>query len=306
MKQKSLLFSLALFACTFSNLSAQEVLISENFSSEAWQTEFARLNPGSTDGTVEGLINKEATNLTAYTTPLAGGSYTSLNQGYDNDSLPDFYFGKYRLIGAIEVKPVLPCPVDGHTHAYSADGNGERDIAFRLQNSDAGAIYFPEIASAGLITLHIRNGNSTKETTVNVEKFVDEAWVKVHTFTLQPNGNFDGTYRDEVLTQNLDLEGPVTLRLVNNDAASKKFMNLYEVEIQSRVPSAVGKVVSNPFKIAGRTLMTETPVNIAIYNTIGALVFEQSIENSLEIPATVGNGVFVVKSALGTQKLILK
>lgn len=301
MKQKSLLLSLVLFASSLFSLSAQEVLLSENFSSIEWENELKRLNPGADEFGV--LINKEATNVLPYVTPTVdGAAYTSLNQGYNNDSLPDFYFGKYRLIGAIETKAVLPCALGTE---FNHDNNGTA-VGFRLQNTASGMIEFPEIASAGDFTIHIRNGNSTNATKVAVEKLVDGVWTNVYTFDLQKNSAFEGVTQDEVLTTNLNLEGPVKLRLINNVATTKRFMNLFGFEIKSRVPNAVGKVVSNPFKVAGRKLTTETPVNIAIYNTLGAVVFEQDVQNEVEVPATVGNGVFVVKSALGTQKLILK
>lgn len=303
MKQKSLLLSLVLCASSLFSLSAQEVLLSENFSTQEWQNELARLNPGSTDGTTATLINKQAKNPLAYVTPTVDGTaYTSLNQGFNTDSIPDLYFGKYRLVGAIESKALVPCALGTE---FNHDNNGTA-VGFRIQNQAAGMIEFPEITSAGDLTVHIRNGNSTNTTKIAVEKLVDGTWTNVYTFDLQKNSAFEGVTQDEVLTTNLNLEGPVKLRLVNNVATTKRFINLYGFEIKSRVPNAVDKVVSNPFKIAGRRLTTETPVNIAIYNTLGAMVFEQNVLDQVEIPATVGNGVFVVKSALGTQKLILK
>lgn len=305
MKQKSLLLSLVLCASSLFSLTAQEVLLSENFSTQEWETEFARLNPGANIvGTDTILINKQAKNKNAYVTPEVGGSaYTSLNQGFNTDSLPDLYFGKYRLIGAIEVKAVLPCAL-GTEFNHNLN---EKAVGFRIQNTAAGMIEFPELPSVGKFTIHIRNGNATNDTKLGLEKFVDGVWSKSYTFNLQKNSAFEGVTQDEVLSINLDsLTGPVKLRLINNVASSKRFQNLYGFEIKSRTPNAVGKVVSNPFKIAGRRLTTETPVNIAIYNTLGAMVFEQNVQDQVEIPATVGNGVFVVKSALGTQKLILK
>ncbi|MEA4935457.1 MAG: hypothetical protein VB102_02325 [Paludibacter sp.] len=306
MKQKSLLLSLVLCAGSLFSLSAQEVLLSENFSTQEWETELARLNPGANIvGTDTILINKQAKNRNAYVTPeIDGTAYTSLNQGFNTDSIPDLYFGKYRLVGAIEVKAVMTCALGTESnHDYN-----QKAVGFRIQNTGAGMIEFPELESVGDFTIHVRNGNSTNTTKLGLEKFVDGVWSKSFTFNLKKNSDLVADdVQDEVLAINLDsLTGPVKLRLINNVAATKRFINLYGFEIKSRTPSAVGKVVSNPFKIAGRRLTTETPVDIAIYNTLGAVVFEQKIQDQIEIPATVGNGVFVVKSALGTQKLILK
>ena len=291
MKQKTLLLTLVLLASTFFTLSAQEVLVSENFSSQDWQDEIARLNPGADEFGV--LINPNATNIAEYT---PGATYTNINA-------IDLYFDKYLLSGAIEAKEaILPCPLEGHSHTY----NNQADIAFRFQNTAAGLIEFPELTSAGLITLHIRNGNSGNPTTIALEKLVDDVWTWVYTFDLQNNSAYDATDRDEIVTYNIDMDGPVKLRLVNNVASAKRFINLYEVEILSKAPNSVRQVMSNPFKIAGRTLIAEQPTKISVYNMIGVVVLEKTIQSQIEIPASIGNGVFMVKSDLGIQKVFLK
>lgn len=71
-------------------------------------------------------------------------------------------------------------------------------------------------------------------------------------------------------------------------------------------PSAVISPTSSTFKLTGRTLRTEQPTNVSIYNLLGVLIWQQKKTTSLEIPASVGNGIFLVSTANGTQKIILE
>lgn len=48
MKQRTLLLLAAFIVCTSFSLSAQTLLVDEEFSSSEWEAEFLRLNPGST------------------------------------------------------------------------------------------------------------------------------------------------------------------------------------------------------------------------------------------------------------------
>jgi hypothetical protein len=62
---------------------------------------------------------------------------------------------------------------------------------------------------------------------------------------------------------------------------------------------------STAIKQYGRVLEANKPVNIAIYNTVGTLVYQQDQVQVMEIPATVGKGIFIVKSGFGVQKIYL-
>jgi hypothetical protein len=85
-------------------VSAQELLLSEDFSSPAWENELYRLNPcNDSNGNP---INSHATNPAAYTTPPTGGG-----SAFQNLNSTDLYFGKYKLNGSIESLVVLPCPL---------------------------------------------------------------------------------------------------------------------------------------------------------------------------------------------------
>lgn len=99
-----------ILSLSITGLHAQELLISEDFSSAAWENEFLRLNPG-TNGSGEPL-NPNSTNPASYSTPAVGGgnAYTDLNN-------KDLYFNKYKLSGAVETLNVLPCP-EGEDYAH--------------------------------------------------------------------------------------------------------------------------------------------------------------------------------------------
>jgi hypothetical protein len=282
MKTKLLPFMIAILAINLLTFTvcAQELWISEEFSSARWEEELARLNPG-------------------YTTPTettgTGSRFTDLNS-------TDLYFGKYQLMGAIECLPVLPCPLGpGYTHEYKSVA-----VAFRLQNNAEGRIEFPEIPNAGRIILHIRNGNGTNPHQVGLEKFQNGSWVNIHTFDLVPNNTLaDAGVRDEVLFYDLNSSEPIKLRLINNVATPIRFMNLYRVDIEAKEATSVPAISIISFNVIGRRLIADRPTYISLYNMLGALVYETNIVNEIEIPASVGHGLFIVRSEYGSQKIMI-
>ena len=300
MKVKSLFLTIVLVASLSFYAKSQELLISEDFSSAAWANELARLNPGAIDGVPK---NPNAPNLIAYVTPPPTTEAGPGTNAYTNLNAVDRYFDKYLLLGAIECLPVLPCASgDQITH-----NNGtETAVAFRILNP-GGYIEFPEIASAGMMTLHIRDGNSTNNTTIGLEKYdaVNSLWVPIYTFPLAKYSSYPNS-RDEVVTYNVDSSEPIKLRLINNVAATKRFINLYRVDIESKAPSGVQTTKVIPFKIIGRKLISEQPTKVSLYNTLGALVFEKNITSEIELPASLGTGLFLAKNELGSQKIFIK
>jgi hypothetical protein len=71
------------------------------------------------------------------------------------------------------------------------------------------------------------------------------------------------------------------------------------------VGTGISPLLSSSFKQYGRKLVTNKPATIAIYNTVGTLVYQQDQVQVMEIPASVGNGVFIVKSGPGVRKIYL-
>lgn len=61
----------------------------------------------------------------------------------------------------------------------------------------------------------------------------------------------------------------------------------------------------NTIKQFGRKLVINKPATISIFNTVGTLVYQQDQVQVMEVPASVGKGVFIVKSGPGVQKIYL-
>lgn len=214
MNTKSLFLLLSLVTGSFICASAQELLITEDFSNAAWQGELARLNPG-----VES--NSNALNSKPYSTPEKGANfaYTGINR-------KDKYFDKFQLFGAIESFSVLPCSLTTASHKHQ---NGNLAVAFRFPNIADAQMLFPKIPSAGIITLHVRNGNKMEVTSLGLEKFENGKWTPLHTFELQKKSAYKTI--DEILTYDINSATPIKLRLINNVSETKRWIYLFRVDI---------------------------------------------------------------------------
>lgn len=71
------------------------------------------------------------------------------------------------------------------------------------------------------------------------------------------------------------------------------------------IGTGISPLLSTSFKQYGRKLVINKPATISIYNTVGTLVYQQDQVQVMEIPASVGKGVFIVKSGPGVQKIYL-
>ena len=174
-------------------------ILSEEISSQRWEDELKRLNPG-------------------YTTPASGGSnaFTNLNN-------VDLYFDKYKLMGAIESLAVLPCASTDdiqHNHNNLA-------VAFRFSNNTSGVFELPVVPRAGLLTLHVKNGNGENPTWLALEKFEDDTWKFITSLELLPS-NALRTSRDEIITYPVNIDQPVKLRVRN---MGTRYVNLYRISI---------------------------------------------------------------------------
>lgn len=297
MKTKTLLFSFVLIANTLF-ATTPTLLVSEDFSSDAWQAEFLLQNPG--DANVDPVVP-------AYTLSASNFGLSS-NQ----------YFGKYYFNGAVMtdgmaggVPSVRTCadsianPVNGIVHKESVTG---LPVAFRFRSGSATTNFgtymeFPELTSAGLITLHARSGNSTLSTTLQLQQYDagTSAWTTIHTFELRPYGEVIISSIDEIVTYDISSASAIKLRIIGG----QRFAYLYRVDVAAYGASGLNSVKVSSFKLAGRTLTTYQPVVLCLYNSIGAKVFEKSVHYDVVLPASLGKGVFFVKSELGSQKIFL-
>ena len=384
MKTKILLFFAVAFAVSFWSVNAQRLLISEEFSSSAWQTELLRLNPGSTDGTINTLINPNAKNVNPYSPPLPGATAGN-NASYADLNNVDLYFDKYRVQGAIEVirltsTATRSCALGGNHNTLLSDGKS-MPLALRFHTTGTSFFEMPETPNADTIIMHLRCGNPTATSELYIEKWENETWANLYTFSVQPKGNYSATSVDEIVKYKINSRVPIKTRI---RGAFDKFTNLYQVDVQEHfsaglkhsidsanviktdnasnigtangqypqsayddfstsitnatavfdntattqtevedaelvlntaitdfkasvndIGTGINSTVKSTINQYGRKLVVNKPTTISIYNTVGTLVYQQNQVQVLEIPASVGNGVFIVKSGPGVRKIYL-
>ncbi len=304
MKTKQLLLMAALIAGLMITVQAQTKLVEEEFSSQEWEDELKLLNPGNDEFGVP--INPNATNAVAYTTPAPTGG----GAAYKNLNSTDLYFNKYRLSGAIEVLETGLCS-EGLTHANPTTGTA---VAFRFTNP-GGVFELPELTSAGTIKVHIKNGNNGNDTNLGLEKYntSTESWERIHLFLVRKrtelvNENSEPLL-DEVVSFDINSNAPIKLRLNNvkyEDGLATRFMNMYRIEVTEYVESSVPVLQIEGVKQIGRRIVVDEPVQITVYNTLGKLIMNEYVTHETSIPAKFGNGVFILKTNKGNQKLILQ
>ncbi len=268
-------------------------LISEDFSSKSWESELERLNPG-------GGINPNAPNPNAYYTPDVEGK-----NAYFNLNSTDPYFFKYHLSGEIESLPVLPCAaVENITHE-----NDGLAVAFRFTNNASGLIELPELPNAGIITLHVRNGNLNNSTSLALEKFTDDHWTVINVFNLHPHGALR-TSRDEIINYDVNTNEPIKLQVRN---AGSRYINLYRISVGSyngitptNISPSVNPIVQPSFKLIGRKLTLQGPSTIIrIYNLSGRMVFNRFVDHETYLPESMGNGLFIIHTNTDIRKVFL-
>lgn len=96
----------------------------------------------------------------------------------------------------------------------------------------------------------------------------------------------------------------ISHKVVNERYASDHRPIVAEIGILSET-LGVNMIKTNVVKLIGRKLMTENPIRISIYNLLGILILEKNIEKEIELPNSLGKGIFIVNCNQGTQKLLL-
>ncbi|MDR1810513.1 MAG: sulfatase [Prevotella sp.] len=260
---------------------AEEVVvdsISEDFSGGDWDTAFNLYNPDYAD------INKNA----AFVFP-----------GVNVDAV---YLEKYRFggMGAIQGFVTKPSPVAGVTHD---NGNGIA-VAFRFRNTDESYMEFPTLSSAGKIDLYVRNNNATTPAYLDLQQFEDE-WTTIHTFAVNQHNLYSSNYLDELLSYDVHSMEPIKLRISRNENANV-FVNLFRLDVSPYGSSSgIAKTETPFFKQIGRKLIFFRPTNIFLYNMLGIVVYESVDRNEIDLPPSLGNGFFIVKSNNRTQKIFI-
>jgi hypothetical protein len=306
MKTKQLLLIAALFVGSTLTVSAQTLILSEDFSTPEWQAELLRLNPGADEFGIP--INTNAPNLNPYA-PVSPADGTNKNASYNNLNVTDRYFDKYILNGDIETIAGIGsdvCAADGGNHNVLIPAGfyeGQMlPVGFRMFKT-TGFLELPEIASADSIILHIRGGNNDKTTQLTLQKWESDAWVTITNLPVLNRGAFFNNNVDEIIKHEIKSSTPIKLRIAHLD--TQPFFQIYQIDIQEYIPSGVIIPEAAGFKQIGRKLVVGEPTKIAIYNTVGSLMFEKQVTGQLEIPATLGSGIFMVKTDKGSQKIFL-
>ncbi|MPN15248.1 hypothetical protein SDC9_162578 [bioreactor metagenome] len=174
-------------------------------------------------------------------------------------------------------------------------GNSANAIAFRFRNSGTSFMEFPEMANAGTITVHVRNGNNTASTTLTLEKYVSGSWSLLNTFNLRAKNAYSATSVDEVLSYRIDSPTPVKLRLTRGD----RFISLLRVDITaygedaSALPEVfTGKVSINEHQVILNGLIG---YKATIYNLSGVVLFSKDKISENEIFTLADKGVYLLK-----------
>lgn len=258
MKKKSL-FSLLLFATCLFSVSAQ-TLISEDFSSAAWGSELLRLNP-------------------TYVKPPNNTTFFEL-------TTTQLYFGNYAMNGAIVTFNGTTSPNTTNVCAlFSSKGivhnNGGKAVAFRFRNTGITSFFeFPQITSAGNITLHVRNGNSTTASTLTLQKYVGGAWTTITTLAVKRADIYYTTKIDEIITYNININAAVKLRIYGGD----KFIHLFRVDIDAHYKagllSAINSATAQQTANAGNIGTTLGTYSQASYDTFGAAITAANTVNA--------------------------
>lgn len=288
MKLKSLCLGIMLMACSVIPISAQTLLISEDFSSETWKTELKRLN-------------------STYDTPKYNKSFYGVQS-----TTP--YFGKYYLNGAMIIckgdtvgNITNLCALFSTTGIIHSDGHVA--VGFRFRSGTTAPVEttymeFPIIPSAGTMTVHVRNGATDAATTLTLQKYAAGAWTPVKEWSLAKGSNYQGTYLDETKSQAINSKDPIKLRLVGGT----KFIMMFRVDIevynknnlQTAIDAAtnlkntntgnIGTEVGKYSQVSFNTLTTAINTATTLYNLATA--------KSLD----VDNGIIALNNAITTFK----
>jgi hypothetical protein len=189
------------------------------------------------------------------------------------------------------------CVIPGITH-----GDASTAVAFRLANTgSASYMELPKMNNAGQISLHVRNGNPTADTKLTLQKYDAEDWSTIAELPVKFANSFNTTSIDEIINYPLNLNEEVKLRVHGGD----KFVQIYRVDVTPFAASGVASHQMDLFRVKGRKLFAAQPTNVSLYNTLGIMVYEKRIDNEIELPARIGNGIFLAKTYLGTQKIFV-
>jgi hypothetical protein len=216
--------------------------------------------------------------------------------------------GKYDISANVNGLIIPKVRATGQAQYKTIESNltgTQKAVAFRFNNNESGMFELPELPHAGEMTLHIRNGNQTSPTELALEKYEEGNWQSLHTFNLQNWGVYSN-FRDEILKYDINSTTPVKLRLINNIATTKRYINLYRIDITDNDLSGIPKNTKHKnLQISGRKIRAQQPVSFQIFDLSGKSLITTGEVQEFELPGTWGKGMYIIKSQLGTEKIII-
>lgn len=96
----------------------------------------------------------------------------------------------------------------------------------------------------------------------------------------------------------------ISHKAVNETYASDHRPIVAEIGTYSEL-SEINTAKINHLKLIGRKLITENSVRIYVYNLLGILILDKNVEKEIDLPNSLGNGIFIVRYNLGSEKLFL-
>lgn len=225
----------------------------------------------------------------------AGTDYMvgSLNNYIINNYSFKGSFGKFNPGSGVYAQPV---DIEDNCRQYI--------WAFRIANSGNSYITFPEVSSAGQLTIHCKSGNSVEQAIFYIDQLISGQWVPLSTMIAPPHGNMD---LDFVLRENLNISTPVKLRI----SGASKNLHVYSIKLKEfDINTLTTPLISNSFDILllGNVLKINSPaeekISILIYDAIGRLIFSRkNTDGSIVLPDLKG---FYFVSANNGKEIITK
>jgi hypothetical protein len=216
--------------------------------------------------------------------------------------------GKYDISANINGLIIPKVRATGQAQYKAIESNltgTQKAVAFRFNNNESGMFELPELPHAGEMTLHIRNGNQTSPTELALEKYEDGNWRWLHTFNLQNWGAYPN-FRDEILKYDINSTTPVKLRLINNVATTKRYMNLYRIDLsENNLSGITNNTAQKKLQIKGRKITAQHPVSFQVYDLTGKLLISTPVIPEFELPQTYQPGTYIIRCLLGTEKMVL-
>jgi len=239
-------------------------IISENFSSQAWENEFVKFNP-------------------TYTTPQGpNGTFVELHAGP--------YFEKYDMFsGAIEVQ-ALPesglCDNDTTIHKYKHVA-----VSWRLKKPELGDswITLPKVPHAGRFTLHVKSAGAKSSLKLQKVEWADgkELVTDLTTWDIASSDNLKfSACVDELKTFWVNSRDSITLRVGQDKEGGKTFIKIFGFEVAEHLSVNIKNLIDS-----ADVILIENIHNIGDEFEQYSRETYDALSDSIQVATTVYNNV---------------